>query len=72
MLTHRRITRSISAKDGQVIAPFTMIDVMPWPADGWRIAFLVEDRDRIVKLSEHDLNSHSEPETNALKRSASV
>ena len=61
MLTHRRITKSISTKDGQVIAPFTKIDVMPWPADGWRIAFLVEDRDRIVTLSDDDLQSHSEP-----------
>jgi hypothetical protein len=61
MLNQRRTTRSISTKDGQVIAPLTKIDVMPWPADGWRIAFLVEDRDRIVTLSDDDLKSHSEP-----------
>jgi hypothetical protein len=61
MLKLRRTTKSIEAKDGQVIGPLTKLDVMPWPEDGWRIAFLVEDRDRIVKLSEHDLQSHTEP-----------
>jgi hypothetical protein len=61
MLNFRRTTKSIEAKDGQVIAPLTKLDVMPYPDDGWRIAFLVEDRDRIVKLSEHDLQSHTEP-----------
>ena len=61
MLKLRRTTKSISAKDGQVIAPLTKLDVMPWPDDGWRIAFLIEDRDRIVKVSEHDLRSHTEP-----------
>jgi hypothetical protein len=61
MLKLRRTTKSISAKDGQVIAPLTKLDVMPWPDDGWRIAFLIEDRDRIVKVSEYDLKSHTEP-----------
>ena len=41
MLNFRRTTKSIEAKDGQVIAPLTKLDVMPYPDDGWRIAFWI-------------------------------
>jgi hypothetical protein len=65
MYKYRTTTKSISAKDGRVIAPSTKIDVLPWPtaegADGWRIAFLVDERETIVTLSERDLNAHTQP-----------
>jgi hypothetical protein len=65
MYTYRTTTKSLSARDGRVIAPSTKIDVLPWPNtvgdDGWRIAFLVEERGSIVTLSERDLRAHTEP-----------
>ena len=68
MYKHRTTTKSISAKDGRVIAPRTKIDVLPLPGmgdEGWRIAFLVdelaEQRETIVTLSERDLNAYTQP-----------
>jgi hypothetical protein len=54
----RTTTRSIWAKDGRVIAPMTKIDVLRWPENGWRLAFLVDEpRQRIVTISEQDLEA---------------
>jgi hypothetical protein len=61
MYNHRTTTKSISAKDGRILAPRTKIDVLPWPEDGWRIAFLVDERESVVTLSESDLNAHTQP-----------
>ena len=56
----RTTTRTIWAKDGRVLAPRTKIEVIAWIEDGWRLAFLVEERDQMVKLSEDDLRDHTE------------
>jgi len=72
MYKYRTTTKSISAKDGRVIAPRTQIDVLPLPStasdDGWRMALLVEElpdgndeRKTIVSLSERDLNAYTQP-----------
>jgi len=65
MYKYRTTTKSISAKDGRVIAPRTRIDVLPPPSkaidDGWRMAFLMEERETIVTLSERDLNAYTQP-----------
>ncbi len=56
----RTTTRTITAKDGRVLAPRTKIEVITRVEEGWRLAFLVEERDQMVKLSEHDLRDHTE------------
>jgi hypothetical protein len=69
MYKYRTTTKSISAKDGRVIAPRTKIDVLPPPStvsdDGWRMAFLLDERlderETIVTLSERDLNAYTQP-----------
>ncbi|HLX44343.1 MAG TPA: hypothetical protein VKR43_12950 [Bryobacteraceae bacterium] len=65
MYNHRTTTKSISAKDGRVIAPRTKLDVLPWSGivseDGWRLAFVIDDRESIVTLSERDLNAYTRP-----------
>ena len=64
MYNYRTTTKSISAKDGRVIAPRTRLDVLPAPGvsdDGWRMAFLVDERETIVTLSERDLNAYTQP-----------
>ena len=59
----RTTTRTITAKDGRVLAPSTKIEVIPpsrtWIEDGWRFVFLVDERGQMVKLSEHDLRVHT-------------
>jgi hypothetical protein len=46
-----------------VIAPRTRIDVVRWPENGWRLAFLVDDplRESLFTISERDLEAHTEP-----------
>jgi hypothetical protein len=65
MLNYRTTIKSIQTKDGRVIGPATRIDVAPWPDarenDGWRIAFLVDERDGVVKVSERDLRARTAP-----------
>ena len=64
MLKLRTTVKSIETKDGRVIPPATRIDVLPWPEalnNGWRIAILVDERQGIVKVSEHDLRAHTAP-----------
>ncbi len=60
---YRTTKRSIRAKDGRVIGPSTKIDVLQWPLDGWRIAFLVDEPlpQRIITISEGDVDAHTEP-----------
>ncbi len=65
MLKLRTTVKSIETKDGRVIPPATRIDVLPWPEasnnNGWRIAILVDEREGIVNVSEHDLRAHTAP-----------
>ena len=63
MYKYRTTTKSISAKDGRVIAPRTKIDVLPSTTadDGWRLAFVIEEGETIVTLSERDLNAYTQP-----------
>jgi len=65
MYKYRTTTKSISAKDGRVIPPRTKIDVLP-PAspangDGWRLAFVLDEGETIVTLSERDLTAYTQP-----------
>jgi hypothetical protein len=65
MYKYRTTTKTISAKDGRVIAPSTKIDVLPAPSapidDGWRLAFLMDEQQTIVTLSERDLDAYTLP-----------
>lgn len=64
MLRIRTTIKTIQTKDGQVIAPSTRLDVMPWPDashDGWRIAFVAGNRNGIVKVSQRDLQAKTAP-----------
>ncbi len=63
MANYRTTRKTIWAKDGRVIAPSTKIDVLQWPLDGWRIAFLVDEPlpQRIITISEDDVVAHTEP-----------
>jgi hypothetical protein len=62
---YRTTTKSISAKDGRVIAPRATLDVLPWSdtvqGEGWRLAFLIDERESIVAVSERDLNAYTKP-----------
>jgi hypothetical protein len=54
-------TKSIWAKNGQVIAPDTRLDVLPYPGNGWRFVILIDDRGALVKISEGDIESSTAP-----------
>jgi len=61
----RSAIKTIWTKNGRVISPRDRLEVMPWPvpAEGWRLALLLDENKEVVTISSRDLRSRTVPVT---------